>query len=129
MAGDILSEFGVTKFIGYDQLETSSKIIAIVKEGQRVDSVKSGDQASIFVESSPFYGEMGGQVGDTGYISNGEDNEACVEDSFLPEPGLVAHKVKVVSGSFELGQEVDLEVDAIRRAKISRNHTATHILH
>ena len=129
VAGEILAENGPTKFVGYDELECSSKIIALIKDGKRVKSLKKGDQGSIVVEKTPFYGEMGGQVGDTGYISNTEKNEAEVVDTVVPEPGLTSHSVKVIGGSFKLGDNVDLEVDALRRARITRNHTATHILH
>lgn len=72
---------------------------------------------------------MGGQVGDTGYISNGEEIEAKVCDTIHPEPGLFAHNVEISKGQFSVGDDVCLEVDAIRRSRIARNHTATHILH
>lgn len=129
VAGEILTENGPTKFVGYDTLECSSKIIAIIKEGKRVRSLKKGEQGSIIVKKTPFYGEMGGQVGDTGFISNTEDNEAEVVDTIVPEAGLTSHRVKVVGGSFSIEDDVDLEVDALRRARIERNHSATHILH
>lgn len=72
---------------------------------------------------------MGGQVGDTGYISNTDKNEAEVSNTTVPEPGLISHNVKVINGSLSVGDKVDLEVDAIRRSRIQRNHSATHILH
>ena len=129
VADEIIREYGTTKFIGYDQLENSDKIIAIVKEGERVRKLKNGEQGSIIVKKTPFYGEMGGQVGDTGLISNADDYEAEVVNTFIPTQGLVAHKVVVTNGEFKLGDTVDLQVDAIRRSRIERNHSATHILH
>ena len=129
VAGEILAENGPTKFVGYDTLECTSKIIAIIKDGKRVKTLKSGEQGSIIVYGTPFYGEMGGQVGDTGYISKTDKNEAEVVNTTVPESGLISHSVKVIGGSFKLGDDVELEVDAIRRSKIERNHTATHILH
>lgn len=110
-------------------LECSSKIIAIIKDGKRVRTLKKGEQGSIIVKKTPFYGAMGGQVGDTGFISNTEDNEAEVVDTIVPEEGLTSHRVKVVAGGFALGDNVVLEVDALRRARTERNHSATHILH
>ena len=71
---------------------------------------------------------MGGQVGDSGVISAG-NNEAEVVDTIHPEAGLTAHVVKVIDGEIKAGDEVELQLNAIRRAKIRRNHTATHILH
>lgn len=103
--------------------------MAIVKDGQLVDSLNTNEVGTIFVKSTPFYGEMGGQIGDTGYISIDENNEAEVQDTVIPEPGLLAHKVKVVNGKLSVNDCVNLEVDAIRRSKIERNHSATHILH
>lgn len=129
VADEIIREYGTTKFIGYDQLENSDKIIAIVKEGDRVRKLENGEQGSIIVKKTPFYGEMGGQVGDTGLISNAEDYEAEVVNTFIPTQGLIAHKVVVTNGEFKLGDTVDLQVDAIRRSRIERNHSATHILH
>lgn len=129
VAGEILTEFGPTTFVGYDTLECTSTIIALVKDGKRVETLQTGDQGSIIVYGTPFYGEMGGQVGDTGYISKTENNEAEVVDTIIPEAGLTSHRVKVVGGKFSVGDDVELEVDAIRRSRIARNHTATHILH
>ena len=129
LAGEILAKYGPTQFVGYDSLECKSKIIAMSKDGKLVKSLKKGDAGSIVVAKTPFYGEMGGQVGDTGYISNTDKNEAEVLDTIIPEGGLVAHKVKLVNGNLKVGDNVDLEVDAIRRSRIQRNHTATHILH
>lgn len=124
-----MSSNGPTEFIGYDNLEGASKIIAIVQDSKSKKSLKKGETGSIIVQSTPFYGEMGGQVGDTGYISNTDKNEAEVTNTVIPEKGLIAHNVKVVNGSFSVGDKVDLEVDAIRRSRIERNHSATHILH
>lgn len=129
VASDILAKHGITNFVGYEKLESNSKVIALVKDGQIVDSLHKGEQGSVFVETTPFYAEMGGQVGDTGYISNTDDNEAEVIDTVYAESGLVSHQVKIVNGVLNNNDEVCLEVDAIRRSRITRNHTATHILH
>lgn len=100
-----------------------------MSDGKIKNALHDGENGAIIVESTPFYGEMGGQVGDTGYISKTDKNEAEVVDTVIPVAGLTAHKVKVIGGSFKTGDEVCLEVDAIRRSRIERNHSATHILH
>lgn len=129
VAEEIIREYGSTKFIGYDQLECTDKILAIVQNGERVRKIENGQQGSIIVKKTPFYGEMGGQVGDTGLISTVNNQEAEVVNTFIPTSGLLAHKVVVTEGEFKIGDVVDLEVDAIRRSRIERNHSATHILH
>lgn len=102
--------------------------MACVVDGKRVESIEKGQEGHIYTSVTPFYGEMGGQVGDTGVITS-KNGEADVVDSIHPETGLTAHVVKVTDGQISVGDNVDLQVNAIKRALISRNHTATHILH
>ena len=96
-AAEVLSEFGKTEFCGYDTLECNSQVIACVVDGKRTNSIKCGQEGHIYTKSTPFYGEMGGQVGDSGVISAG-NNEAEVVDTIHPEAGLTAHVVKVIEG-------------------------------
>lgn len=125
---DILSEVGPTNFVGYTDTEHAAKIVALVKDGQRVDCLEGNTEGEIILDTTPFYAEMGGEVGDTGIIFDGEV-KAYVQDTQTPEKGLVSHHVKIESGSMALGDEVVAVVDARRRGAIERNHTATHILH
>lgn len=125
---EVLDKVGPTSFVGYDTLETTSIIEAIVKDGQTVDALEAGEEGDIILNLTPFYAEMGGEVGDTGIIFAGSAS-AEVLDTKAPEAGLYAHKVKVGSGQFKVGEEVTASVDAKRRACITRNHTCTHILH
>ena len=102
--------------------------MALVRKDELVDSLKTGDEGIIYLDKTVFYGEMGGQVGDTGVISS-EGLRCEVVNATHPEKDLVAHHVKVVEGSVSVGGKVNAEIDKQRRARISRNHTATHILH
>ncbi len=125
---DILKEVGATKFVGYDHTEAKARIVALVKDGQRVASLAEGEEGEIILNTTPFYAEMGGEVGDTGVITT-NDSSAEVVDTKAPEKGLTSHFVKVTSGRMIEGEQVVATVDAERRARITRNHTGTHILH
>ena len=125
---EILKEVGATEFVGYTTTKASSQIVALVKDGERVSSLKEGEEGEIVLALTPFYAEMGGEIGDTGFIAS-EAARAAVIDTKAPEKGLVAHKVKVEAGTLSAGDTVDAEVDERRRARITRNHTCTHILH
>lgn len=126
---DLLKELGPTNFTGYDVLTASAKVVALVRDGQRASSLSSGEGGEIILDSTPFYAEMGGEVGDTGAIASESGFVADVVDTQAPEKGLVCHTVKVLDGSISVGDEVTAAVEAKRRARITRNHTATHILH
>ncbi len=125
---DILKEVGATKFVGYDHTEAKARIVALVKDGQRVASLAEGEEGEIILNTTPFYAEMGGEVGDTGVITT-NDSSAEVVDTKAPEKGLTSHFVKVTRGRMIEGEQVVATVDAERRARITRNHTGTHILH
>ncbi len=117
-----------TEFLGYETLEADSKVRALVVGGKKADSASEGQAVEVVVERSPFYGESGGQVGDTGLIvADGLTIE--VADTKKPVGNLLVHLGKVRKGTVQVGQAVKLEVDAERRAAIRRNHSATHLLH
>lgn len=125
---DLLREIGATTFVGYTSLSAQASVLALVKDDARVDSLKAGQTGEIILDITPFYAEMGGEVGDTGTISS-ETFTAEVIDTKAPEKGLVAHVVTVTSGTVTVGESVAAQVDKLRRARISRNHTCTHLLH
>ena len=125
---DLLREIGATTFVGYTSLSAQASVLALVKDDTRVDSLKAGETGEIILDTTPFYAEMGGEVGDTGIISS-EVFTAEVIDTKAPEKGLVAHVVTVTSGTITVGENVTAQVDKLRRARISRNHTCTHLLH
>ncbi|HEY3446858.1 MAG TPA: alanine--tRNA ligase [Myxococcales bacterium] len=119
---------GDTEFVGYDTLEAESKVRALVAGGKKVDTASEGQAVEVVVAKSPFYGESGGQVGDTGLIeADGLTIE--VTDTHKPVGGLLVHLGKIKKGTVKVDQAVKLEVDPERRAAIRRNHSATHLLH
>ncbi len=128
---DILKEFGKTRFIGYENTEGVSKVLALVVQGERVSNISAGQTGEVILDATPFYAEMGGEIGDTGFfesLSDATNMHATVLDTTAPEAGLHVHKVNIDEGRIAVGDEVHAVVDAKRRAAISRNHTATHIL-
>ncbi|MDY3128609.1 MAG: alanine--tRNA ligase [Berryella intestinalis] len=125
---DLLKQNGPTKFVGYGTLESVAKVVALVKDGALVPSLSEGDEGDVVLDVTPFYAEMGGEVGDTGVISC-EGARIEVLDTRAPEKGLVCHKARVASGEIATGAQVTASVDVMRRARITRNHTATHLLH
>ena len=125
---DILKEVGATGFVGYDSLNASAAVCALLKDGERVSELHEGDSGEVMLSMTPFYAEMGGEVGDTGTIE-GDGSLARVVDTKAPEKGLVCHMVKVERGTLREGDAVRAVVDELRRKRITRNHTATHILH
>lgn len=125
---DLLAAVGPTKFVGYGQLECPAQVQALVQNGERVQRLAAGDAGEVILDTTPFYAEMGGEVGDTGTLfADGLVIE--VQDTVTPEKGLSVHRVKVLEGVVEPGNAVTAAVDAQRRARIARNHTATHLLH
>ena len=126
---DIAEEQGATEFIGYLGHDGEGVVVAVVKDGARVDCAKAGDSVTILTNQTPFYGESGGQIGDTGKISSDKGFEAEVEDTSKPLGKLHAHHVIVKAGEVKVGDAVQLHVDAERRSKVRANHSATHLLH
>jgi len=120
--------YETTPFVGYHDLKHKSVIIDLLFGGKSVADLEKGRDASIILETTPFYGEMGGQVGDTGLIS-GVSGRFTVTDTIRIPPDIVVHQGKVEDGTLAVGDEVDAEVDEARRLDIARNHTATHLLH
>ena len=124
----IRDEFGSTEFLGYDSEEAEGHILAMFKGGERVGSAAAGETVLLLANQTPFYGESGGQVGDTGTIS-GPKGEGVVEDTEKKLGSLHVHVIKVTKGIFKVGDAVDLKVDGERRRATRANHSATHLLH
>lgn len=116
-----------TEFVGYTDLEYESEVIAIIKEGSLQKSAMEGDTVTIVTETTPFYAEMGGQVGDRGMIE-GEEFSAEVTDT-TKELGYYLHSAKIKKGYLNLGDNVNLKVNRTIRMDIQRNHSGTHLLH
>ncbi|MHB1356581.1 MAG: alanine--tRNA ligase [Anaerolineae bacterium] len=117
-----------TVFLGYEMESSTSYIVALVNEGQLVEQAVAGQQVDIVLAATPFYGESGGQVGDTGEIQ-GIDGRAVISNTTKPIPDILVHHAQVTSGVFKVGDQVQANVDQERRLDIARNHTATHLLH
>jgi alanyl-tRNA synthetase len=115
-------------FTGYASLSTGTQVVAILSEGQIVDSLAEGQSAELLLKETPFYGEAGGQVGDTGVITTCSGARFEVADTKKPAQGILLHKGRLVAGTLAKGAAVVATVDADRRAAIQRHHTATHLL-
>lgn len=115
-----------TVFTGYDELQSSGKILALISGNGLTDSVCQGDKVQLILDRTPFYAEGGGQAADTGFVFTGENTIRI--DSVEKKDGVFYHNGEVVTGTFAVGDEVTGCVDHIKRHKIARNHTATHLL-
>jgi len=122
-AGGVTSEFR-----GYDHVESDADVLLIVSNGEAVDTAGAGSEIELVTAATPFYGEAGGQVGDTGTIV-ADGMEMTVETTRKDPTGLIIHQGAIRTGRIETGQEVHLRVDTDTRQATQRNHTATHILH
>ncbi len=149
-------EIAPTQFDGYENNCGQGRVLAIVSGGELVSHIEApANDVEIFLDTTPFYGEMGGQVGDTGKISSvdaGSDSDQKqaqtpntdggnasaqaspamtfeVTNCTIPEKGYISHKGNLMSGSVRVGDTVEAKIDIMRRERIRRNHTATHILH
>ena len=122
-----LSDLSATVFIGYTDYESDSKVLAIVKDGERVERAQEGDQVIIALDRTPFYAESGGQTADTGELSAG-DCEIDVDDVKKDASGIYLHACSLSTGTLAVGDTVQAKIDGERRQEIMRNHTAAHLL-
>ena len=122
-----LSDINSTAFVGYTENECDSDVLAIIKDGERVDMISEGENAIVITEKTPFYAESGGQVGDTGTIFN-DNCETEVDNTTKDANGIFLHAVTVKSGALTVRDKVNLKIDVDRRKAIMRNHTAAHLL-
>jgi alanyl-tRNA synthetase len=121
-------KLGATEFLGYETESAEGVATALVRDGKEVDSLKKGESGAIVLNQTPFYGESGGQVGDTGTLS-GDGVRFRVTDTQKHAGGLFVHSGIVEEGDIKPGVALALDVDHARRAAIRRNHSATHLLH
>ncbi|HEY6098972.1 MAG TPA: alanine--tRNA ligase, partial [Anaeromyxobacter sp.] len=125
----IAAEVGDVKFVGYDSPTARAEVKALLVNGARAAQARAGDKVEVVSDATPFYGESGGQVGDTGAIAAPGGGRVEVRDAQRPVPGLVTHVGVVDAGTISVGDEVELAVDDVRRGLIRANHSATHLLH
>jgi len=125
---DFTKTHSPTKFCDNKDEEIKSRIVAMLIESQFVDTLEKEQKGTIILDQTPFYAEMGGQVGDTGEIYIGE-NIFVVTDTQSPYPGVIVHVGYVKSGNFKKDEKVFAKINGERRQKISNNHSAAHLLH
>ncbi len=125
---ELKEKFGATEFLGYETEQAEGVVQAIVKDGTSVDSADAGENVQVVVSQTPFYGESGGQMGDTGVIST-DNAKVSVSDTQKRGEGLFVHVAKVAEGKLKVGDAVILTVDHARRSRLRSNHSATHLLH
>ena len=118
-----------TTFHGYEEsIFDDAKIVALYVDGTAVDEVKHGQQAVVVLDHTPFYAESGGQVGDTGLLANASVRFA-VADTLKVQAEVIGHHGALEQGTLKVGDVVKAEIDAVRRARTARNHSATHLMH
>ncbi|MBT5633416.1 MAG: alanine--tRNA ligase, partial [Nitrospina sp.] len=117
-----------TLFEGYGAVEGEGKVLAILKNTAPVESANAGDEIEFLTDKTPFYGESGGQVGDSGQASN-ENVQLELHDANKPLPGLIVHKAKITQGTLRTGDTLTLKVNRQTRGDTALNHSATHLLH
>jgi alanyl-tRNA synthetase len=121
-------KLGATEFLGYDTEAAEGVVTAIFRDGKEVAELKAGETGAVTVNQTPFYGESGGQIGDTGAMT-ADGVRFTVTDTQKEAGDLLVHQGKVEQGALKVGQALALEVDPARRGAIRRNHSATHLLH
>jgi alanyl-tRNA synthetase len=119
---------GASQFMGYEHTETTGHLLALVRDGEEVDSALAGDRVQAVFDHTPFYAESGGQAGDTGVIE-GAHGKARVLDTQKQAGDLFVHDLEVVEGRLTLGDRATLSIDADKRTTTRANHSATHLLH
>lgn len=126
---DLAEEYGATEFTGYSGDEGEGVVLAMVRDGERVENAEIGQTVDVLLNQTPFYGESGGQVGDTGTLSNLKGLIGDVEDTSKPLGKLHVLRTKVEAGELSIGDTVHQKVDSERRDRVRANHSATHLLH
>jgi len=118
----------VSRFVGYESHVSQSKVISIVSNSREISSAKTGDSVEIVLDETPFYGQSGGQVGDTGQLS-GKGARVTVTDTLKFGGDIIVHKGIIEEGTLLKGDDVQAEVDEEKRKATALNHSATHLLH
>jgi alanyl-tRNA synthetase len=126
---DLAEEYGATEFTGYSGDEGEGVVLALVHDNQRVERAEVGETVDVLLNQTPFYGESGGQIGDSGKLSTLKGFVGDVEDTSKPLGKLHVLRTKVLAGELTVGETVMQRVDAERRNRVRANHSATHLLH
>jgi alanyl-tRNA synthetase len=126
---DLVEEYGATEFIGYSGDEGEGVVLAIVNDGTKVEAAEVGEMVEVLLNQTPFYGESGGQIGDSGKLTNLKGFVGDVEDTSKPLGKLHVLRTKIEAGELSVGDTVHQKVDSERRDRVRANHSATHLLH
>ncbi len=126
---EIREQIGATEFLGYDTEQADAKVMALVVDGKRVDRAAAGSQVAFVVNQTPFYGESGGQVGDTGMATTPGGVRLTITDTHKKVGDVWVHYARVEAGTLAVGEDIHLAVDHGRRSAIRANHSVTHLLH
>jgi alanyl-tRNA synthetase len=126
---ELRDKVGATEFLGYDTDSAEGRISAIVVDGKTVERVEAGAKASLVLNQTPFYGESGGQMGDTGAIFAADGAEFAVADTQRRVGELIVHMGTLTHGKLAVGHAFELRIDSERRKKLRANHSVTHLLH
>lgn len=127
-AGELPQSESTTEFLGYEHTDATAQVLDIFVDGASTQTLAQGQQAWIVLDKTPFYGESGGQVGDTGNLSANVDSRFVVVDT-QKSRGAFLHAGVLETGTLSVGDSVDAQVDVERRENIKRHHSATHLLH
>jgi len=126
---DLRQKLGATEFLGYDADTAEGKVLALLVGGKSVERVEEGQDVAIVVNQTPFYGESGGQMGDSGIFFTPHGAEIAIGDTMKKLGDLVVHVGKVQRGHLAVGDVVEMRIDLQRRSALRANHSATHLLH
>jgi alanyl-tRNA synthetase len=126
---NLKQKLGATEFLGYATEHAQGVVLALLKDGKEVESAKAGDGIALVANQTPFYGESGGQMGDSGRITTAEGGVIEISDTLKKLGELHVHIGKVAKGDVKRGDTVDLRVDGARRNGLRAHHSATHLLH
>ena len=130
MAEGLVYQGALTQFEGYEHLQTEAKVLALYVGGAPVEQISAGQDAIVVLDTTPFYAESGGQVGDTGQLLGAQGAASfAVLDTQKIQPNVFGHHGKLTVGALKLGQVVSAQVDTEYRARTVRNHSATHLMH
>lgn len=125
---ELFERHNASKFVGYTETETQAEVLAIIVDGQECQLLNEDEDADIILSQTPFYGEKGGQLGDTGMIVT--DNAIFdVKDTIYPVPDVIVHRGTLLKGMLSRNEQVKAVINAGRRKEIERHHTATHLIH
>ncbi len=117
-----------TRFVGYEKLEETGQVVALYRDGVPVDRIETGQNGVVVLDTTPFYAESGGQVGDVGVLVGGHMRFE-VEDTQKIQADVAGHHGRVTRGTIAVGDRVDARVDLEKRAQTMRNHSVTHLMH